>query len=74
MAMPKNDKEWNRRLWMGVAVIVLVTVAYYTDRLGPGTYTGDWKEYALIIGGTFAFLGGYITITDIVDRIVGKKK
>ena len=74
MAEQKNNEERNRRLWMGTAVIMLVTVAYFTDRFGPGTYTGDWKEYALIIGGTFAVLGGYITVTDIVDRIVGRKK
>ena len=72
MAISKEER--NRRLKMGIAVIVLVTVAYYTDRFGPGTYTGDWKEYAYIIGGTFAVLGGYITVTDVVDRIVGRKK
>ena len=48
MAEQKNNEERNRRLWMGTAVIMLVTVAYFTDRFGPGTYTGDWKEYALI--------------------------
>ena len=68
MAEPKNNKEWNRRLWMGGAVIVLVTVAYYSDRFGPGTYTGDWKVYAYVVGSIFAFIGGYITLTDIFGK------
>jgi len=69
MALEKEEKE--RRLKMGIAVIALITIAYYTDRF-IGTYTGDWKIYAYMIGGTFAVLGGYITITDVVDRIIGK--
>jgi len=74
MAVPKNDKDRNRRLWQAYVVIALVSVAFYLDRFGPGTYSGDWKVYAYIVGGVFAVLGGYITVTDIVDRIVGRKK
>jgi len=74
MAVPKNDKDRNRRLWQAYVVIALVSIAFYSDRFGPGTYSGDWKVYAYIVGGVFAVLGGYITVTDIVDRIVGRKK
>ena len=52
---------------LGIAVIALVTVAYYTDRF-IGIYTGDWKVYAYIVGGVFAFIGGYLTLTDIYAR------
>jgi len=65
--MVKNNEEKNRRLKLGITVIALVTVAYYTDRF-IGVYTGDWKVYAYIVGGVFAFIGGYLTLTDIFAR------
>jgi len=67
MDKPKNKTEKNRRLKLGIATIVLVSIAYYTDRY-LGTYTGDWKIYSYIVGGVFAFIGGYITMTDILGR------
>lgn len=68
MAEPKSKVERNRRLRLGIATIALVTIAYYADRFGPGAYTGDWKEYAYIVGGVFAFIGGYLTLTDIFGK------
>ena len=65
--MENNKAERNRRLKLGIAVIALVTLAYYTDRF-IGTYTGDWKEYAYIVGGVFAFIGGYLTLTDLFGK------
>ena len=65
--MVKDNEEKNRRLKLGVAIIALVTVAYYTDRF-IGVYTGDWKVYAYIVGGVFGFIGGYLTLTDIFAR------
>jgi len=71
----KNNKERNRRLWQSYIVIVLVSLAYYTDRFGPGTYTGDWKVYAVIVAAVFAVGAGYITVTDIIERkLWGGKK
>lgn len=67
--MAKNNEERNRRLKLGIAVIVLVTIAYYTDRF-IGVYTGDWKVYAYIVGGVFGFIGGYLTLTDIFGKKV----
>lgn len=64
--MAKN-KERNRRLKLGIAAIILVTIAYYTDRY-IGTYSGDWKIYAYVIGMIFAFIGGYLTLTDIFRK------
>jgi len=63
----KNKKERNRRLWQSYIVIVLVSIAYYTDRF-IGTYTGDWKVYAIIVAAVFAVGAGYITVTDIIER------
>ena len=73
MAEPKNNKERNRRLWFASIVIALISVAYYTDRFGPGAYTGDWKEYAIIVAAVFAVGAGLITVTDIIERkLLGK--
>ena len=74
MIEPKNKKERNRRLWLASAVIMLISVAYYTDRFGPGTYTGDWKIYAYIVGTIFAIGAGYLTVTHVFDRLIDKKK
>ena len=68
MAETKNKKDRERRLKLGIATIILVTIAYYTDRFGGGTYTGDWKAYAYVVGTVFAFIGGYITMTDIFGK------
>jgi len=74
MAEPKNKKERNRRLWFASVVVFLISVAYYTDRFGPGTYTGDWKVYAIITAAIFAVGAGYLTVTDIIDRLILRKK
>jgi len=74
MAEPKNKKERNRRLWFASVVVFLISVAYYTDRFGPGAYTGDWKAYAIIIGIVFAIGAGYLTVTDVIDRLILRKK
>lgn len=68
MAEQKNQKDRNRRLWQAYIVIALVSIAFYTDRFGPGTYTGDWKVYAIIVAAVFAVGAGYITVTDIIER------
>ena len=74
MAEPKNNKERNRRLWLASAVIALISIAYYTDRFGPGAYTGDWKIYAYIVGIIFAIGAGYLTVTHVLDRLIDRKK
>ena len=74
MAEPKNKEDRNRRLWLASAVIMLVTIAFYTDRFGPGTYTGDWKTYAYVVGIVFAIGAGYLTVTHVLDRLIDKKK
>ena len=63
----KNKEEKNRRLWQSYIVIALVSIAFYTDRF-IGTYTGDWKVYAIIVAAVFAVGAGYITVTDIIER------
>ena len=68
MAALKNNKERNRRLWLASAVIVLISIAYYTDRFGSGAYTGDWKDYAIIVAAIFAVGAGLITVTDFIER------
>ena len=73
MAELKNNKERNRRLWLASVVIGLISIAYYTDRFGPGTFTGDWKAYAIIVAAVFAVGAGLITVTDIIERkLLGK--
>lgn len=67
MTEPKNKKDRERRMKLGIATVTLVTIAYYTDRY-IGTYTGDWKVYAYVVGAIFAFIGGYITLTDIFGK------
>ena len=69
----KNNEERNRRLKYAYIVIGLVTVAYYTDRF-IGTYTGDWKVYAYIVGTIFAVGAGYLTVTHVLDRFFNRKK
>ena len=71
MAISKEER--NRRLKLGIAVIALITIAYYTDRF-IGTYTGDWKVYAYVIGTVFAIGAGYITVTDAIDRFISRRK
>lgn len=71
--MAKNNEERNRRLKQAYVVILLVSIAFYTDRF-IGTYTGDWKIYAYVIGAVFAIGAGYITVTDILDRFVSRRK
>ncbi len=63
----KNNEDRNRRLKYAYIVIGLVTIAYYTDRF-IGTYTGDWKVYAIIVAAVFAVGAGYITVTDIIEK------
>ncbi len=74
MAEPKNKEERNRRLKFACVVIALVTFAFYMDRFGPGTYTGDWKIYAYVIGIVFAIGAGYLTVTHVLDRFIDRKK
>jgi len=74
MAEQKNQKDRNRRLWQAYIVIALVSVAFYADRFGPGTYSGDWKVYAIIVAAVFAVAGGYITVTDIIERKLWGRK
>jgi len=74
MAEQKNKKDRNRRLWQAYIVIALVSIAFYTDRFGPGTYTGDWKVYAIIVAAVFAVGAGYITVTDIIERKLWGRK
>lgn len=71
--MAKNNEEKNRRLKQAYVVIALVSVAYFTDRF-IGTYTSDWKVYAYVIGAVFAIGAGYITVTDAIDRFIGRRK
>ena len=71
--MAKNNEERNRRLKYAYIVIGLVTIAYYTDRF-IGTYTGDWKVYAYIVGTVFAIGAGYLTVTHVLDRLIDRKK
>lgn len=68
MVEQKNNKDRNRRLWQAYVVIALVSIAFYIDRFGPGTYSGDWKVYAIIVAAVFAVGAGYITVTDIIER------
>jgi len=74
MTEPNNKEERNRRLKFACAVITLITIAFYLDRFGPGTYTGDWKIYAYIVGVVFAIGAGYLTVTHVLDRLIDKKK
>jgi len=74
MAEPINSKDRNRRLWQAYIVIALVSIAFYTDRFGPGTYSGDWKIYAIIVAAIFAVGAGYITVTDIIERKLWGRK
>lgn len=74
MAEQKNHKERNRRLWQAYIVIALVSIAFYLDRFGPGTYSGDWKIYAYIVGTVFAIGAGYLTVTHVLDRLIDRKK
>ena len=71
--MVKNNEERNRRLKLAIAVVALITIAYYTDRF-IGIYTGDWKVYAYVIGTVFAIGAGYITVTDAIDRFISRRK
>ena len=71
--MAENNKERNRRLWLASAVIVLISVAYYTDRF-IGTCTGGWKTYAYFVGIVFAIGAGLLTVTDVLDRLIARKK
>ena len=71
--MAENNKERNRRLWLASAVIALISIAYYTDRF-IGTYTGEWKTYAYFVGIVFAIGAGLLTVTDILDRLIARKK
>lgn len=73
MAGSKNDEERNRRLKYAYIVIGLVTIAYYTDRF-IGTYAGDWKTYAYIVGAVFAVGAGYLTVTHVLDRFFSRNK
>jgi len=72
--MSINSKDRNRRLWQAYIVIALVSIAFYTDRFGPGTYSGDWKIYAIIVAAIFAVGAGYITVTDIIERKLWGRK
>lgn len=74
MTEPKNNEDRNRRLKFACVIIALVTIAFYTDRFGPGAYTGDWKIYAYIVGTVFAIGAGYLTVTHVLDRLIAKKK
>ena len=69
MAEPKNKVEKNRRLKQAYVVIALVSIAYFTDRF-IGIYTGDWKVYAIIVAAIYAVGAGYLTVTDIIDRLM----
>ena len=72
-AEANNKKDRNRRLKYAYIVIGLVTIAYYTDRF-IGTYTGDWKVYAYVVGTVFAIGAGYLTVTHVLDRFFSRNK
>ncbi len=73
MAGLKNNEDRNRRLKQAYVVIGLISIAFYTDRF-IGTYTGDWKVYAYVVGTVFAIGAGYLTVTHVLDRFFNKDK
>ena len=67
-----KSEERNRRLKFGIAALVLVVFAYILAKI-TNDVSGDWWRFSLLIVGLDLFIGGYITITDVVALRWGKK-
>jgi len=62
-----NKKEKNRRLKLGVVSLVLVVLAYGLAKI-TNDMSGDWWRFSLLVVGLVGFIGGYITITDVLGK------
>ena len=67
MAKDTNKIERNRRLKLGIAAIALVTLAYAIAKI-TNDMSGDWWKFSLLVVGIVGFIGGYITLTDILGK------
>lgn len=59
--------ERNRRLKLGITAMVLVVLAYALAKITNDT-SGDWWRFSLLIIGLALFIGGYITVTDVLGK------
>jgi len=62
-----NKVERNRRLKLGLLGIALCTFAYALAKITNDT-SGDWFRFSLLTLGIVGFIGGYITLTDILGK------
>ena len=62
-----NKKERNRRLKLGVAALALVVAAYAAAKISADV-SGDWWRFSLLVVGIVGFIGGYLTLTDILGK------
>jgi len=65
--METNNKERNRRLKLGVLGLVLVVFAYALAKI-TNDMSGDWWRFSLLTLGIVLFIGGYITVTDVLGK------
>lgn len=66
--MTENNKaEKNRRLKLGIACLALVVLAYAGAKISQDV-SGDWWRFSLLAVGLIAFIGGYLTLTDILGK------
>lgn len=65
--METNNKERNRRLKLGIAALALVVLAYALAKITADT-SGDWWKFSLLAVGLVGFIGGYLTITDVLGK------
>ena len=65
--METNTKEKNRRIKLGLLALVLVVLAYTLAKI-TGDESGDWWKFSLLECGLVGFIGGYLTLTDILGK------
>ena len=66
-----SNGERNRRLKLGIVALALVVLAYALAKI-TNDMSGDWWRFSLLITGITLFIGGYITITDVIALRWGK--
>jgi multisubunit Na+/H+ antiporter MnhB subunit len=69
----KKRERLGRRFFTGVVIIALVTVAFYFSVYREADFQ-YFKYYSLLVTIVGLFVGGYLTVTDVIAIRNGKKE
>jgi hypothetical protein len=73
MSEKKKQERLGRRFFIGIGIIILVTVAFYFCVCREADFQ-YFKYYSLLTTIVGLFIGGYLTVTDVIAIWKGTKE